>query len=194
MKKIKIISLLKIFPIFLLLISTSTVLSQSLSKLDSNNGFRGIKFGMSPKQFSTLEEVKTSIILKDVTGYSYRPAKKEYLQGVPIEEIRLSFFKNKLYYISLSLGGIYDKYTDSQFKMVQDALISAFGNKYVDITSDIQDAVNYVVWDGNNVRCDHVRLNLYEDDGSRSPDYNYISGYVSFVYKPSQEEQKQSEF
>lgn len=193
MKKANFVNLLKKFFIFLSCILTTSVFSQTLSQLDSNNGFRGFKFGMSPNQFDNIEKLDSHIILSGVSNYSYKSEKKEYLQGVPIEGISLHFFNEQLYSISINLGGIYDKYEDSQFKLVQGALEDAFGN-YVDITSTVNDALNYIVWDGQKVRCDHVRFNLYEPDGSRNPEFNYVSGYVSFVYKPLQQKQKLSEF
>lgn len=168
---------------------------QSLAKLDINNGFRKLKFGMTPAQIGSLE-LDNSLTLKfnGVKEYIYTGNDITDFYGVTINRINLSFFKNKLYHIMVQFGDIYRKYSDRDHELVDDALRGAFGpNTHNCMNSGFDEKLNCVIWDAKSIRLEHIRFNLAEPDGSRKKEFNYISGYILFIHKPIEREQQESE-
>lgn len=104
---------------------------QNLTRLDANNGFRKFKFGMSPTQFSNLEiSTSTDLKFRGVIEYKYKGNDIKNFYGVKIDEISLSFYKNKLYQIMVSFGTIDRKYSDNEYTLVDDALRGCFWYKH----------------------------------------------------------------
>lgn len=168
-------------------------LGQSLDRLDNNNGFRKFKFGMSPTQIKDLTKTESIRPLKDVVNYKYTGDDINNLYSVKTDKITLSFYKNKLFSIMIGLGSIYRKYEDFEYEIIQKALKANFGSQYHNC-EDQKDMLNCAIWDAKKVRCEHIRMNLSEADGSRSKDFNYISGYILFIFKPLDVAQQQEEF
>ena len=170
------------------------VFSQNLTLLDKVNGFKKFKFGMNKYQFPNLEEAPTKIVLNNVKMYKYTGDDIQSFYGVPIDEIKLSFYDGKLYQVGISFGTIYDEYTLSQFNIVKDNLIANFGTDYRSIEknsgSQIIDAYG---WRSTNVKLDTYRLHLAESDGSRNPKFNYIQGFILFTEKNIEQLQQRSE-
>jgi len=175
-----------LFPIFLF--------SQNLDKLDKINGFRKFKLGSNVSSFTNLKVQPTNIKLKGVTNYTYIGNDILDFSGVPIEQISLTFYKNKLYQIHVSFGTIFKEYRYDQFDLVQTNLEANFGSYYHKISPSPQaEILNGYIWDGRVVRLESLRLNFAEKDGTRNPRYNYIQGYILFTHKKIQQEQQNSE-
>lgn len=171
-----------------------SVFCQSLDRLDKVNGFRKFKLGSNVSSFTNLKVQPTNIKLKGVTNYIYNGTDIADFYGVPIEQITLSFYKNRLYQISVSFGTIFKEYRYDQFDLVQTNLEANFGSEYHKISPSPQaEILNGYIWDGRVVRLESLRLNLAERDGSRNPRYNYIQGYILFTHKKIQQEQQNSE-
>ena len=179
--------------VFLILYPIS-IFSQNLAMLDKVYGFKKFKFGTSINKYADLEDVPTKIVLNNVKMYRYTGNDLKNFYGVPIDEIKLSFYNDKLYKISVSFGTIYDEYTLSQFNIIKDNLIANFGTNYRSIEknpgSQIIDAYG---WRSTNVKLDTYRLNLSESDGSRNPKFNYIQGFILFTEKNIELIQQKSE-
>ena len=170
------------------------LLSQNLDKLDKVNGFRKFKLGSNVSSFTNLKVQPTNIKLNSVRNYTYTGDDILDFYGVRIEEITLSFYKNRLFQIGLHFGTIFKEYTYQQFDLVQTNLEANFGSDYHKIVpSPHAEILNGYIWDGRTVRLESLRLNLAERDGSRNPRYNYIEGYLLFTHKKIQQEQQGSE-
>jgi hypothetical protein len=184
----------KILLLTLLMTCSLSLFSQNLAMLDKVNGFKKFKFGMNKNEFSNLKETQTNIIMNDVKNYDYTGSDIKNFYGVPIDQINLSFYKNKLYQIRISFGTIYEEYTISQFNLVKQNLITNFGTNYRSIEKNTEsDIIDAYGWRGQNVKLDTYRLNLSEKDGSRNPRYNYIQGFILFTDKKIELLQQRSE-
>jgi len=167
---------------------------QNLDRLDKTNGFRKFKLGSSLLSFSNLKVEPDKIKLKGVTHYIYNGNDITDFYGVPIEYIRLSFYKNKLYQITVSFGTVFKEYRYEEFDLVQTNLEVNFGRDYHHVSPAPQaEILNGCIWDGKIVRLESLRLNLDNHDGTSNPRYNYIKGYLLFTQKKIQEEQQNSE-
>jgi hypothetical protein len=168
--------------------------SQSILNLDSNNGFKHLKFGMSLSQIKHLKLNKEyTKSYESVKYYDYTGNDLNYIDGIQIDKIIVSFYKNKLYGIQLVFGDIFKEFTDSQTEIVIDALKSSFGYNYTNCLDSIN-MINCLIWDGKKVRCEFIRFNESEKDGTRNPNFNYISGYILFQYKSLVNERKRESF
>lgn len=170
---------------------------QSLTNLDKNNGFRKFKFEMSPTQIKNIKKISatSTLNLRGVTYYTYTGSDILEFYSVKIEEIKLSFFNNRLYQIGISFGSIFRKYTDNEFSLANEALIVNFGHRTHDCkeTSLINDKLDCLIWDAPKIRLEHVRMNLSEEDGTRKQEFNYVQGYILFNNKAIETEQQHSE-
>lgn len=156
-----------------LLIIPSVLLSQNLDRLDKVNGFRKFKLGSNYSSFTNLKVQPTNIKLNGVTNYFYTGTDITDFYGVPIEQISLTFYKNRLYQINVSFGTIFKEYRYEQFDLVQTNLVANFGSDYHKISPSPQaEILNGFIWDGRVVRLESLRLNLADRDGSRNPRYN----------------------
>ena len=170
------------------------LLSQNLDKLDKVNGFRKFKLGGNFSSFTNLKVQPTNIKLNGVTHYIYTGNGMTDFYGVPIEQISLTFYKNKLFQINVSFGTIFKEYRYEQFSLVQTNLEANFGSDYHKISTSPQaEILNGNIWDSRTVRLESLRINLDERDGSRNPRFNYIQGYILFTQKKIQQEQQSSE-
>jgi len=158
-----------------------------IDKLDSYNGFKHFKFGKSPAAFKNLESIKNTLNLKNVTTYNYIGKDITDFSGVPIEDIRLEFFNNKLYKISVGFS-VHNKndYSLGEFNIVKMALTSNFGEslecEFVDPSM-----LNCAIWDGKNIRLENIRLKMSDNPGSLG------MGYILFLDKKLVSQQQASE-
>lgn len=189
---------IKLFSVTLLfLFNHFFTVAQTLDKLDLTNGFKKFKFGLSPSQFSNLqEEKKVQIKLKDVKNYNYIGDDITDFHGVKVESIHLSFYKNRLYKVNVNFGSLFKEYTISEHSMVQYGLTANYGTINHDCnetqTTDMT-VTNCTIWDGRKVRLEHIRINLLRTSEQKNERYNYIQGYILFTDKKIQQIQQDSE-
>lgn len=166
---------------------------QSINILDQNNGFKKFKFGTNKSAIKELKLYTTKNNLNGVTSYLYTGTDITFFNTVPIEDIVLTFYNNKLYQIAVTFGTIYSEYTKSQFDLVHSNLKNNFGNDYADAKSNMSDILNGHIWDGKKIRLESIRVQQSEKDGTRNPKFNYIQGYLLFTEKNIHKEQQKSE-
>lgn len=170
---------------------------QSTNKLDSNNGFKKFKFGMSPSQFSNITlSTLTKGKLKNVKEYVYNGTDISELYGVRVESLGLSFYKDKLYQITVNFGSVYREYTSSEEFAILYSLKAVYGT----ITHDCRgtepndlSVLNCTIWDGRNVRLEHLRIDFESPKKNNNSRTNSIIGYLLFTNKKLQQEQQNSE-
>src|SRR5580700_6454472 len=108
--------------------------TQSLERLDANNGYRIFKFGMSPGQFHSLTLKQTRTHVRGVVFYDYTGKDITEFNNVNIAGITLGFYNNRLYLIGVDFGTINTEYTKRQFGLVHENLEANFGS---DITTNL---------------------------------------------------------
>lgn len=170
------------------------VFSQSLNNLDKINGFRKFKFGTSIQQVSNYKPKPRKMQLRNVVDYIYTGTDIQEFAGIPIEEIMLSYFKNKLYEIVISFGTIYKAYTTTQFNIIQANLEANFSSEFHQCNDNPNvETLSCSIWDSQNVRLENIRMNLSEKDGTRDKMFNYLQGYILFTDKRLKLEQNNNE-
>lgn len=85
---------MKIF--FSLLILSLIGFGQSIGKLDENNGFMQYKFGTAPENYKEL-----SIEIQEGDTKLFSASNTSQLNGIEFEYTRVTFFKDKLYDVTL---------------------------------------------------------------------------------------------
>lgn len=178
---------LVIFLSALLILSTSPSFGQVISKLDSYNGFKQFRFGKSAASFKNLELIKSTMNLKNVTTYNYIGKDITDFSGVKIVDIRLDFFNNKLYKVSIGFSDFNkNDYSIGEFNVVKMALTSNFGEPNECQFTDPA-MLNCAIWDGNNVRLDNIRMEMSGKPSS------FATGYMLFIDKNLESQQQASE-
>ena len=157
---------------------------QTTKRLDDLNGFKEFKFGTLSKAYSSLQE-KNILHLKGVKQYKYIGSDYKYLYGVPIRYIIVSFFRDKLYSISIYFGIDNSQYSLEQFILIKTNFETNFGSDYYGVEKTSQaNIVNGCIWEGQKVRLEHVRI---------LDEYNYYAGYAMFYDKILEKQQQLSE-
>lgn len=171
----------------LLILSTIPSFGQVIGKLDSYNGFKQFKFGKPASSFKNLELVKSTMNLKNVTSYNYTGKDITDFSGIKIADIRLDFFNNKLYKVSVGFSDFdQNDYSIGEFNVVKMALTSNFGEPNECQFTD-PSMLNCAIWDGNNVRLDNIRMSTIGKPAS------FASGYMLFIDKTLESQQQASE-
>ena len=185
MKKIMLLSISMFFTLILL--------SQTLGRLDRIHGYRKFKLGDNISSFSNLKFEVIPIKLNGVKNYVYTGKDITDFYGVHIEEITLSFFRNRLYQISASFGNVLKEYSVEQFDLVQTNLEANFGKDYREVSPAPEaEVLNGAIWDARVVRLENLRLR-FPGDSDKDHRYNHIEGYILFTDKQIQQEQQNSE-
>lgn len=168
----------KIFIILLFTFLTSN--AQSLLSLDQKNGFKHFKFG---SEFSTVKNVTKSNYSNptntDIKEYLYTGSDITSISGVNIDDIKLSFYKNKLFSIRVSFGSfeIKENFTVEDFDNILYALKQTYGNEWQTPTNKTGIIANGAIWKGNKVTLELLRID-YTKDKVDPQDYGYIGGYL----------------
>lgn len=158
-----------------------------INKLDTYNGFKHFKFGKPISTFKNLKLKKSPMNFKNVITYDYIGTDIKDFSGVPIEEITLQFFNNKLFKITVNFSD-YNKndYSLDEFNLVKMVLTSNFGDPIECQTAD-PTIINCAIWDSKNVRLDNIRLKT-NDNPNR-----IAMGYILFIDKNLDSQQQASE-
>ena len=83
--------------ILLCLILSNIVIAQSVRDLDAKNGFRHFKLGSTPAQNRDIKKQTRQIDKNpNISEYVYIGNAIKTIFNVPVSEVRLTFFKNKL--------------------------------------------------------------------------------------------------
>lgn len=180
---------------FLLLSFTSTLSAQDLNNLETKYGFKQFKFGMSPAIIKNISKDKNQADKnKNVSVYTYYGEDLKYLYNVEVEKVSLTFYKNKLYSITISFGSLKKKYNDKEFDLVQYSLEKIFGNNWNSPQKE-ELILNGSIWKSKRVTLEHLKLDFSKNRLDRENDgYNYIQGYISLYENNIQKQRLNDEF
>lgn len=184
------------FQFIVLLFFTSLVFSQSTTDLDNKNGFRHFKFGTSTSKIKGIDiNEKQYSNNPYITSYMYNTNDIKYIVNVEIEDVKLHFFKDQLFMISLNFGD-YDTKTDFSIKDYNTLLSwleQSFGTKWLKPENSDGTITNGAIWEGDKVTLELIRIN-YLNSKISPEDFGYIPGYISVYDKNLNQQMYSSEF
>lgn len=180
--------------IFLFL--SNIVLSQSVNDLDTKNGFRHFKLGSSPLQIKNIVKQENQFSKNpNVIVYDYIGTDIDNIFNVDVDQITLSFFKNKLFSISIRFGSFEQSkdFEVHEYNSILSALERTYSTDWVMPANDDGIILNGAIWDAKK-----VRLELFRIDFSKSitnpKDYGFIGGYINVFDKKLSTEMYSSDF
>lgn len=187
MKKLTFITIIFLF-------MSNLMLAQSVNDLDIKNGFRHFKLGSTPTQIKNIvKKNKQFLNNPNVVTYEYTGNEINTVFGVEVNNISLSFYKNKLASIMISFGDFDGKdFTYEQFEIIRNALEHIYGRDWVNPKNKQGIILNGAIWDGKNVRLELFRID-YNTNLTDPRDY-LISGYINVFDKKMTNEIISSEF
>jgi hypothetical protein len=148
----------------LLLFASILVQGQSIQNLDAKYGFRQFKFGMYPSQIKNIIKNKDAANKNPtVSEYLYNGPDINYLYNVKVNQISLTFYRKRLYMISIGFGSNGHEYSDSDFNLVQYSLEKVFGEKTFNPTNESGYIVRGKIWKGKKVTLEHFKLDYSKD-------------------------------
>lgn len=183
-----------IITIFLLI--SNFILAQSVNDLDIKNGFRHFKLGSSPSQIKNIVKQKNQFSKNpNVVAYEYVGSDIDNIFNVKVDKVNLSFFKNKLFNISVTFGNLEESkdFEVYEFNNILSALERTYGTDWVRPKNDEGIILNGAIWDGKNVRLELFRLD-FNKSKTNPKDYGFISGYINVFDKKLTNEMFSSDF
>ena len=185
---------MKYIYIIILILLTQTTFSQTINDLDIKNGFRNFKLGSSPLQNKNIAKSNfQNPSFPGVVSYDYIGTDLSSIFGVKVESIELSFFKNKLFSITVSFGEVGESFQLHEFNSIQAFLEGTYGTKWVSPSNNEGIINNGSIWDGKNVRLELLRLD-YSKSKTKPREYGFISGYIHVMSKSLMKEMYNSNF
>lgn len=187
---------MKIKGIYIVLFVLTNLCSfgQSVNDLDLKNGFRSFKLGTSPSENKNIIKVeKQNPAFPNVVVYKYLGKDLESVFGIKVESVKLSFYKNKLFSISINFGDFGKSFELYEYNTILSTLKQVYGAKYQNPSNEDGIIMNGAIWDGK-----HVKLELLRIDFSKSitnpTDYGHINGYIQVMDKKIMKEMFESQF
>jgi hypothetical protein len=171
-----------IYLIIVILLSQITV-SQTTKDLDIKNGFRNFMLGSTPIQNKNIYKSEfQNPSFPSVVSYNYSGTDLESVFGVKVENIKLSFFKNKLFSINVDFGHLGESFELSEFNSILSFLEQVYGTKWQSPSNEDGIILNGAIWDAKN-----VKLELFRIDFSKSKtnphEYGFVGGYINVIDK-----------
>lgn len=180
----------------LFLIFFANAFSQSIQNLDLKNGFRQFKLGSSPTQIKNIVPQENQFSQNpNVKTYDYVGNDIQYIVNVKIDKINLSFFKNKLFMISVSFGNMESEtdFTYVDYNNILKWLEQAYGKNWVKAKNNDGVIVNGAIWDGKKVRLELIRTD-FSKSFTNPKNYGFVSGDLSVFDKNLNREMYSDEF
>ena len=182
--------------ITILFLLSNFIFGQSVNNLDVKNGFRHFKLGSSPSQIKDIAKQENQFSKNPhVVAYDYLGYDIDNIFNVKVDKISLSFFKNKLFNISVTFGNLEQSqdFELYEFKNILSALEKTYGTDWFNPTNDDGIILNGAIWDGKNVRLELFRLD-YSKSRTNPKDYGFISGYINVFDEKLTNEMFSSDF
>jgi hypothetical protein len=153
--KIKFTRLMALLFVFF---SYAVYYSQNLSNLDAKNGFQKFIFGTPRSKIINIKKRGyQSSHDKNIVEYLYKGEDITHIVDVPIYEIELAFFKDKLMRIDIRFGDVGREFTEDDYNLVLNSLIVTYGNEWS--SDEIDDMnLNNANWCGKNVTLKLMRF------------------------------------
>lgn len=187
---------MKVISFILLTFWSITSFSQTDNGLDTKNSFRHFRFGNSPSEYKNLVlEEENYSKNNQIQKYNYTGNDIEYVANVKTEDIKLHFFKNKLFLVTVDFGHFSSKteFTYSEYNKILDWLEQAFGQEWFPPTNEDGVIINGAIWEGEKIQIELLRID-FSKSKTDPQDYGFIGGYLSIFNKELQQQMYASEF
>jgi hypothetical protein len=168
--------------------------------LDTKNGFRHFKLGTSPSQIKNIVRTESKINNEfNTTSYKYVGTDIQTLVGVNVDEIKLSFFNDKLFSISVSFGDYGEDetgirhFTEDEYAKIKVFLEQIYGTEWKSATKH-KNMLDGTIWDGTNVRLELNRNRFDHNTEDTEPRDYLISGYICIFDKKLMKEVFKNQF
>lgn len=169
-------------------------IGQSINDLDIKNGFRNFKLGTSPSQNKNLiKDEKQNPAFPNVVTYKYYGKDLETIFSIKVESVKLSFYKNRLFSISINFGDFGKSFELHEYNTILSTLKQVYGVKYQNPSNDEGIITNGAIWDGKNVKLELLRID-FSKSFTNPKDYGHIIGYIHVMDKNITKEMFESQF
>lgn len=161
----------------ILLALTPTLRSQTLQNLDKKFGIKGLRLETEVTAYRS----KIAFKYKEKDGkayYKYTGSDMSEILDIPVEQVGLIFYKNKLYLISVT----FKKITEMDEKELYHKLAELFGKPTVGQTSE-KDVFEHdwgYQWETEKV---FMQYSKYSDSSSANPGQTEIFMYSNRIHK-----------
>ncbi len=182
--------------IIIIIFFSNSIVAQSVNDLDIKNGFRHLKLGSTPSQIKNIVKQENQFSKNPhVVAYYYVGSDIDNIFNVKVDEIKLSFFKNKLFNISITFGNLEESkdFEVYEFNDILSALERTYGTNWVKPKNDEGIFLNGAIWDGKNVRLELFRLD-FSKSKTNPKDYGFVGGYINVFDKKLTKEMFSSDF
>lgn len=176
--------------LLLLLFLALPTLAQTTQDLDKRNGFRHFTLKQDISEIKNIAEQKNRDYNPRVKNYVYLGDDLSHLFTVPVDEVSLSFYDNKLMGIQIFFTDLDNGYTNEEYQTINSSLEKLYGRNHFQPSADPFISKG-TIWDGNNVVLEHLQVYYkeYIDDG-----YNPYQGYISIISKELMDKRMREEF
>lgn len=155
--------------------------AQSITKLDTNYGFRQFKFGTDLSSFKNIKNANNKV--NNMDEYIYEGNDIKSIQEVKVSRVNLYFFNSKLAAIAVDFGWN-NNYTEADYKQVNYGLETSFG-KSPNRCVGQENTLNCDIWLGKKVKLEHNRIKTATDS---------VIGYLIFEERDVRQKRIDLEF
>ena len=181
----------KIIFLFSIIIS-NVIFAQSVKDLDMKNGFRHFKLGSTPNQIENIVKTESKNDQNpNVSVYTYIGKDIKTVLSVPVSDIRLTFFENKLCSIYVMFGEIDKEFTRDQYQSILLVLEKTYGRVWYKFINDTGSITNGAIWKGEKVQLELLRVNYSKED-LEFLEYDQKFGFI-LIYDKQMEKQMEKQ-
>ncbi|WP_214225390.1 hypothetical protein [Pedobacter sp. B4-66] len=167
-----------IYICFLALMTCSINTSaQDVQNLDLVEGISIFKFGTDTNKIKDLEAVaNANLKSKNIALYRYTGDSLRTFFNVPVNEVLLHYYKNKLFRVDVNFGTNNKEYTLQEYSQVHQELEKTYGTDKVKLAMSGAVILGGFRWSGKKIHISHTR---HSYPPKRKKD-NGIFGEVTF--------------
>lgn len=161
-----------------LMICSLSMSAQEVKKLDLVKGISIFKFGTDSNQIVDRQpSSKSNLKSKNIAFYRYTGDSLSAFFNVPVEEVLLYYYKNKMFRIDVKFGRANKEYTLQEYNKVHQELERAYGTDKVKLAMSGAVILGGFRWSGEKIQVSHTRHSYPE---KRRKKGNAIFGEVTF--------------
>jgi hypothetical protein len=153
--------------------------TQTTHNLDLTQGISIFKLGSGKGAIKNLEIDTTQIqFFKSQSTYKYLGDSLSTIFNIKVSKINLTYYKDKLYQMTLIFGSKANPYTLSEYEQIKNALEAEYGKNSKKLAMTGVKLIDGNRWEGETVLLDHVR---YGYTGTKKKKLIVIEGSISFT-------------
>ncbi len=176
--------------LILLLFFALPTLAQTTQDLDKRFGFRHFTLNQDISGIQDIAEQKNKDNNPRVKNYVYLGDDLSHLVTVPVDEVSLSFYDNKLMIIKISFTDLDSGYSDEEYQTINNELEKLYGK------NNFQPSVSPYISKGTIWDCKKVVLHHFQvyDKENIEDGFNPYQGYINIYSKELMDKRIREEF